>query len=405
MRFSRRALSVLTVAIVLTLLTGGVYWRLRPAAGGGAQAQTPAGAKAPSGDAAAQVSSVVSSAFSTDVPQPVSGARVVRDTLWISVAAAGRAEAVSRATVQAQVAGVVEAVPVRENAAVKTGELLLRVDSTEYALALARAESDLRRARADYQQTVLFDDRITDARIKAQRDSIARSRSGLDAAEVAVKTARLQLDRSHVTSPFPGRIADVKVVAGQDVSAGAELMTVVNLDPIKVEANVLEAEMGLLSEGRRATVRFAAFPGETFAGRIETVNPVVDPEKRTGRVTVVLDNPGGRIKPGMYAEVSLAATSFADRLLVPRAAILERGDGRRRTMLFVYQEEGGVGRAKWRYVTTGRENDSLVEIVPSEEGTVEPGEIVLVDGHHYLAHDTPVRLVDDVEKAGGRPGR
>jgi multidrug resistance efflux pump len=232
MRFSRRALSVLTVTLVLILLGGGVYWRLRPAAANGAQAQTVAGARAPSGDAAAQVSSVVSSAFSTDVPQPVSGAKVVRDTLWISVAAAGRAEAVSRATIQAQVGGVVEAVPVRENAAVGTGDLLLRVDSTEYALALARAQSDLRKARADYQQTVLFDDRITDARVKAQRDSIARSRSGLDAAEVAVKTARLQLDRSRVTSPFPGRIADVKVVAGQHVSAGAELMTVVDLDPI-----------------------------------------------------------------------------------------------------------------------------------------------------------------------------
>ena len=132
---------------------------------------------------------------------------------------------------------------------------------------------------------------------------------------------------------------------------------------------------------------------------------MVDPEKRTGRVTVLLANPGGRIKPGMYAEVSLAATSFADRLLVPRAGVLERGEGLRRTMLFVYEDDGGVGRAKWRYVTTGRENDQLVEIVPSEEGTVEPGEIVLVDGHHYLAHDTPVRLVDNVEAEGGRPGR
>lgn len=404
MRFSRRTLSIVTVALLLSALGGGVWWRLRPKPAQAADSSSPEAAK-PTDAAAAQVSTAVSSAFSSDIPQPVTGARVVRDTLWISVNAAGTAEAARRATLQAQVAGVVEAVPVRENAAVRDGQPLLQIDSTEYALAVARAESDLRKARADYQQMVLFDDRIQDAQVRAQRDAIARSRSGLDQSEVALRGARFQLERSRVAAPFAGRIADVKVVPGQHVNAGAELMTVVSLDPIEVQVNVLEAELGLLAEGRRATVRFAAFPGETFEGLIETLNPVVDPEKRTGRVTVRLANPSGRIKPGMYAEVSLAATSLPDRLLAPRAAILERGEGQRRTMLFVYEEEGGVGRAKWRYVTTGRENDSLVEIVPSEEGTVEPGEVVLVDGHHYLAHDTPVRLVDDVKAAGGRPGR
>ena len=106
----------------------------------------------------------------------------------------------------------------------------------------------------------------------------------------------------------------------------------------------------------------------------------------------------------MYAEVSLAATSFPDRLLVPREAILERGEGTRRTMLFVYEEDGPVARAKWRYVLTGHANDRQVEIIPSDEGTVEPGEIVLVNGHHYLAHDTAVRLVENVAVEGGRPG-
>jgi multidrug efflux pump subunit AcrA (membrane-fusion protein) len=170
--------------------------------------------------------------------------------------------------------------------------------------------------------------------------------------------------------------------------------------------SVLEAELGYLTEGRRATVTFAAFPGETFTGRIETINPVVDPEQRTGRVTVVLSNPGGRMKPGMYAEVALDAQSFPDRIMVPRSAILERGEPVRRTMLFVYDSVGeDVGLAKWRYVTTGRENERYVEIVLGDEDMVEPGEIVLIDGHHYLAHDTRIRLVENVAREGGRPGR
>ncbi len=85
-------------------------------------------------------------------------------------------------------------------------------------------------------------------------------------------------------------------------------------------------------------------------------------------------------------------------MLVPKIALLERD---RRPMLFVFEE----GRAKWRYVTPGLENDSLVELIDGPEDWVTPGEVVLVDGHHYLTHDAAVTLVEDPEAAGGRPRR
>ena len=120
-------------------------------------------------------------------------------------------------------------------------------------------------------------------------------------------------------------------------------------------------------------------------------------------MTVLVPNPQGRILPGMYARVSLEARRFADRTLVPRAAILERD---RRNMLFVFEGESGADRglAKWRYVTTGLQNDSLVEILPSEEtDSVRAGEVVLTDGHYTLIHDARIRLVEDVRASGGRP--
>jgi RND family efflux transporter MFP subunit len=284
---------------------------------------------------------------------------------------------------------------------------LLQIDTTEYALAVDQARADLLSAETDYRQLVLFDDEIEDPAVRAERERIARSRSNLDQREVALRQAELQLERSRAAAPFGGRVADLMVVQGQYVTAGTELMTVVDLDPIKVEVQVLEAELGFLAEGRRAEVTFAAYPGELFEGAIETINPVVDPDSRTGRVTVLLSNPQHRIKPGMYAEVSLDAEALPDRIIVPRAAILERGEGTRRKMLFVYEPDGSSGRAEWRYVNTGRESDTHVEILAEglEQGMVAAGEIVLVDGHHYLAHDTQVRLVENVAAEGGRPGR
>ncbi len=352
MSFSRRTLSLVTVLLVFGVLIVGVWWRL-----GGFAREAEAGNVAEGGEADLPETSG-GSQFSADMPQAVGGAEVVRDTLWIRVGAAGQAEAFRRTTLTAQVGGVVQELPVRENQRVTEGTPLLQIDSTEYALGVAQAQADLLAAETDYRQLTLFDDEIEDPAVRAERERIARTRSGLDQSHVALRQAQLQLERSRVTAPFAARIADIRVVEGQYVSAGTELMTVVDLDPIKVEVQVLEAELGFLSEGRRAEVQFAAYPGETFIGSIETINPVVDPDSRTGRVTVLLPNHDHRIKPGMYAEVSLDAEALPDRVMVPRAAILERGAGTRRTVLFVYEQYGNVGVAARRSVNTRREKDA-----------------------------------------------
>lgn len=401
MAFSRRTLSVLTLLIVVALVAGGIWWRLRPEGEDGGEAQA---AETAAEEAGIEVESATRE-FSTDIPTAVVGAPAIRDTLWISVRASGNAEAFRRATLQAQVDGVVGSVPVKENTRVSRGQVVLQIDTAELALEVAQARSELLNARAEFQSMTALDDEIDDPEVRRQREQIARAQSGLNSAEVALEQAQLQLERATVRAPFEGRIADLEVVPGQHVS-GAELMTVVDLDPIKVEAEVLEGQLGLLEEGRRANVTFAAFPGETFQGRIETINPVIDVENRTARVTILLANPDHRIKPGMYAEVSMEAQAFPDRVLVPRSALLERD---RRDMVFVYEEQEGRGLAKWRYVNPGRQNEEYVELLPPEEGPedgwVEPGETVLVDNHHYLAHDTRIRLVEDVTGTEGRPSR
>jgi membrane fusion protein (multidrug efflux system) len=403
MSHSRRTLSLVTMLIIFGALGAGVVWRLM----GPDDAEALDSASAAEGSDPALPPGEAPQQFSAATAQPVTGAVVVRDTLWIRVSAAGQAEAFRRTAIAAQVEGVVQSVSVRENQGVGEGVGLIQIDTVEYALDVAQARANLLTAETDYRQLILFDDEIEDAAVRAERERIARSRSNLDQAEVAMQQAELRLERARVTAPFGGRVADLLVVEGEYVTAGTELLTIVDLDPIKVEVQVLEAELGSLAEGRGAEVTFAAFPDEVFGGRIETINPVVDPDTRTGRVTVLLSNREGRIKPGMYAEVSLDAEAIPDRILVPRGAVLERGTGRRRPMVFVYEEGPQGGQAKWRYVNPGRENETHVEILRDgpEQGMVEPGEIVLTDGHHYLAHDVIVRLVEDVEAEGGRPGR
>lgn len=390
----RRVVFIGLATVVLLAAAAGAYFKFgrSAAADGGA---------AGSGDSAQASAGVAAESFATDIAIPVEGAVVVRDTLVVSVTAAAQAAAQGEAKILAQVEGRVTEVRVRDNGPVRQGQILVAIDSTEYALALARAEANRARAQATFRELTLFDDGLQDTAVRGERERVARAKSGLAEAEVAVREAQLRLERSRVLAPFSGRAASVKVVAGQTVRQGDELVTVVDLNPIKVEVQVLESEVALLAAGRRAVVSFAAFAGEQFTGRIATINPMVDRDTRTARVTVIIPNPDSRILPGMYARVALEARKFPDRILVPRAAVLERD---RRSMLFVFTGEGSTGLSKWRYVTTGLANDSLVEIVENPETEmVQPGEVVLVDGHYTLIHDARVRLVQNVREAGGRP--
>lgn len=348
------------------------------------------------------VQTSASGAFSTDVAIPVQGEPAVRGTLVLSVSASGQAEAWQRAAVVAQVNGRIAALPVREGDRVQSGQLLVALDAAEYALAVEEAEAALREAQGKAREALIFDDQIADEQVRRDRAAAVRASSGLDAAEVRVRRARLDLSRTRMGAPFAGRVASVQVVPGQWVSQGNELVTVVSLDPIRVEVQVLESEIAHLAPGRTAEVAFAAFPGERFTGRVQSINPIVESGTRTARVTVLVRNPEGRILPGMYARVSLEARRYEDRVLVPRSAILERD---RRTMLFVYDPAESDGLAKWRYVTTGLQNETQVEILSENVDTdsVSPGEIVLTDGHYTLIHDARVRLVQDAEREGGRP--
>lgn len=396
MAVSTRRLLVVVGPIVGLLVASGLYLRSR-------RASQETDASSGSGGAGVQAPGSATGSFATDVNIPVAGAPVIRDTLVVSVTAAGQAAAAreTKLLAQIQTAAQVLRIGVRENQPVAAGQLLLVLDSTDAQLALTEARAQLLQAQATYRDLTLGNLQNADSAAGAERTRIARARSGLDQAEARLARAELDLERTRVAAPFAGRVANLRVVEGQTVRSADELLSVVDLDPIRVEVQVLETEVGLLAAGRRAQVTLAAMPGEIFAGRVATINPIVEDATRTARVTVTVRNPGGRILPGMYARVSLEARQFPSRILVPRTAILERD---RRTMLFVYEGDQTGGLAKWRYVTTGLQNDSLVEIVEHPETEmVRPGETVLTDGHYTLIHDARVRLVQSVREAGGRP--
>ncbi len=407
MKLSKGVLSLLTVAMIFAVVGGGVAWKMFSESDSNGETER---AELPDTEGVE-----VASAAGFAGAQPVAGTEVVRDTLWINVTANGEADANRRSLVAARASGVVEEVFVGENQLVQAGEILVQLDTVEAAIQLAQARAQLAAREADFQERQLYSGDVGSLRSpltpeeRAERERLIRIESGLQAAEFEVEQAELNMDLTRVRAPFSGRVADLEAVEGAYLSAGSEVLTLVQIDPIRVQVNVLESDILYLNTGRRATVRFTAIPGETFEARVESVNPLVDPENRTGRVTLTLPNPGGMIRPGMYAAVSVEGQAYPDRILVPREAIVERGDDRRKVVFVATQlNENGEGVTDWRYVTTGYSNETHIEIVPAEDTyMVEPGEIVLTTAHHYIGHDVRIRLVDadQVVAEGGIPGR
>ena len=365
-------------------------------------------------------------------PLPVKVSKAFVGDLVMTLKSPGEAYTEKRVTVKAEVGGVVKNLYAAEGRHVREGDLLVELDDREYRLRLesleaqrlrylselfldrqfavpaqptpqnvmdklAKAQADFDRVAEGFKSGVASQADLEKAQSALElaliesgrkRDEVQAATKGLTQAEVEVKVARLNLEKTRIRAPFAGIITDVKLSPKERLDPGRELFTLVDISRIKVKAKVLESEVGKVVAGREVDLRFSAFPGRTFKGRIEAVSPVINAEDKTCGVYVTMDNPSEEIKPGMHAEVEFPTEIFTGRLLVPQQAILVRG-GRK----LVFAVEGDT--AKWRYIEVGLENERFAEVLPGKEPGwgVSAGDMVIIEGHITLAHDTKVSIV------------
>lgn len=141
-----------------------------------------------------------------------------------------------------------------------------------------------------------------------------------------------------ITSPLTGAVTALDVKDGMNVSQGMPLATINGLSPVWLIASIPQASAGQLRPGAPIAARLAAYAGETFDGRIESVLPQVSTTSRTVEVRIALDNPDGRLRPGMTAEVDLRGDDKREALLVPSEAVIRTG---RRSVVIVADRESG----------------------------------------------------------------
>ena len=176
-----------------------------------------------------------------------------------------------------------------------------------------------------------------------------------------------------ISSPTGGVIRTLSVRAGMTVATGQTLAEINGLGTVWVNAAVPEALSGQVRQGSSVRVTLAAFPGETFTGRVSAILPEAQGETRTLTARIELANRGGRLKPGMFATVQLGESS-RPALLVPSEAVIRTG---RRTLVMLALDGGRYQPAE---VRTGQESGGQTEILAG----LADGEKIVASGQFLI---------------------
>ncbi len=356
-----------------------------------------AGCKDKPADAATRPPGTPDSSGAAPLALPVVGQEVRKGDLVLSVVTTGqiRSEAVS--DLKSETQGTIVAVLVRPGDRVKKGQALIQVDPRPLDLAVQDAEARLAQAQLQLLDNTIPDSIVTGKAITGERLKNAQIRSGLEVQRVNLEQRKYERERATITAPFDGVMDDIKVAVGERLSVGEEIGKVVDLDHLRIEAAVLEHDLPLIRVGGEAVVTAAAAPDHPVTGVIAAILPIVDSATRAGRA-VVRAGGGGVLRPGMYVDVRIEATRLPNRIIVPARAVIER-DGR--PLVFVVKD----GRAQWVYIFPGRTNGVDTEVLPDSttgQMPLQPGDIVLIEGHLTLTHDAPVRLTTKAERGKGQ---
>jgi multidrug efflux system membrane fusion protein len=304
------------------------------------------------------------------------------------IKALGSLEAEELVQVTAEVEGAIADVRFHEGDRVGTGTVLATIDPQRYRLELQRADANLRRAQAESararadlaRREALANEKLVSGE-ELQRAQTDTDRLDADAAanKAALEIARQNQRRSEVRAPRAGVINTRTVETGKFVRTGDVLATLVDTGRLRLRFKVSEAESLRAQPGQTLSFHVGALGGKPFAATVYHVGSLADPATRQVEVLAWVKNPG-ELKPGFFAEVTLASETKQAAVVVPESAVQasERG-------FVVYAVQDDTARA--RQVQVGlRTGTGLVEIVSG----LKAGETVVVEGSDRLADGIPV---------------
>jgi membrane fusion protein (multidrug efflux system) len=364
----------------------------------------------------------------TPAPAPVAvaAAAAVEQPIVRFIRATGTLTAEEQADVAAETAGRVVSTPIERGSRVSQGAELVRVLATETSAQLKEAEAnaaqiearlgltpdgafdvdavpEVRTAKATYELAQsefgriksLLDQRVvsqseydqrrtqmdaTRQQYESAKNGAAQQYQSLQGARARVALARKASTDTVVRAPFAGVVEERLVSVGDYVTKGMKVAIVVRVNPLRVQLTVPEQFVSAISVGQPVTFDVDAYPGRHFEGRVKYVSPALQTDRRALPIEAVVPNPGGDLKPGLFATARIEQRERTPAILVPASAV-QTASG----TSHVYVVTGD--HVEDRIVTTGQTTGDLVEITRG----LKAGERVATTNLAQLSDGTKVK--------------
>ena len=393
---AKKPVYVLTAVCGLGLAAAGAWWLQKPAA--------PVATEAPSAGARA-----AGSAGSGGGPGPggpgggqrgggvpaVEVAQVATAALQDDAQAVGTVRSRQSVTLRPEVSGRIAALSFQEGAAVRRGQVLIKLDDTLQRAELSQAEAQLSIARANLKRN----QELVAANFVAQR-VLDEGQASLQVAEAQVALARARLERMVVRAPFDGVVGLRLVDLGAYVKDGADLVNIEDTSQLMVDYRLPERYQTRVREGQAVEVSLDALPGQRMRAQIVAVDPQLDTSGRSLLVRAALPAPAGtHIRPGMFARVTTVFEVFEQAVMVPEEALVPQAG---KQIVYRVEREGDGESAKTVSrrveVELGARRGPQVQVLSG----LQAGDTIVVAGQQRLQRDgTAVRVVDMSRGQGG----
>jgi len=346
---------------------------------------------------------VLRKAISARQPQPAQAAAVVEflqsdlitvgtHDLRVSLPLSGSLRALNQASIKAKVPGEVREVLVREGESVRAGQVLARIDPTEYEAKVATARGQMLAARGQFENSRQVWERnrelvgkgfISKTAFENYQSNLDVARANLDAAQGSLAVAQKALADTVVKAPLDGLVSVRAVQPGEKVPADARLLDVVDLNILELEAPVPMADVSRAEVGQ--TVQLDVEGAGRFEGKLVRINPAVSQGTRSIMVYVRIANPGHKLRAGMFAKGALVLGKRAGAMAVPVTAV--RNEGER---AYLYTIENGVLAERQVQLGIRDEESGLVEVT----GGLSPGAEVVRNNLGTLRTGSQVRRIN-----------
>ncbi len=289
----------------------------------------------------------------------------------------GTARALESVVVTSRVSGRVVQISFKEGGRATAGQALARLEDDE-------ERADLKAAQAEAEQAESRHARLTELSGKGlvPRDQLEEQNQVLKSAQARLELARVRLDQRTIRAPFAGVLGFRQQSLGSLAQAGSPIVTLDQVDTLRIEFSVSEALLGDLTPGAIVDVRAAAWPDREFKGKISALGTRVDEVTRAAPVQALLDNRDNALKPGMLLTVR-AQGRPRRALFVPEGAVAPEN-----AQQFVWRVGAGDAAEKV-LVTLGARLTGSVEV---REG-LAAGERIVLEGQAQLRPGRPVREV------------